>query len=418
MAVYGLIDANSFYCSCQRAFDPALKRRPVVVLSNNDGCAIARTKEAKALGIKMGDAWHLIRKERKLASVEWLSSNYSLYADMSRRVFEVLSDRVPRVEPYSIDEMFLDLSGLNDVEGRCADLRQEVAQITRIPTCVGWGPTKTIAKLANYIAKDRPELEGLCDLTSERVRGRYYRNLPVDEVWGIGRRTAAKLQEANVRTIADYVRADEKLIRSIASIIGERIQAELRGVSCLQLSEVSAQRKGLSCTRSFGQLITSYSDMREAVCRFTTRAAEKLRADGLDAGHIAVFIQTNPHAKEFGYYCGQNALTVAPTNDTMEMIAHATRILRTIWHPGLRYMKAGVVLNDLAPAGQQTSLFASARPQTSSAMLAMDAVNARFGREAVRPASTGLNRAWAPRQNMLSPRYTTRLSDILRVESF
>ena len=181
--MYGLIDCNAFYCSCQRAFDPSLKHRPVVVLSNNDGCAISRTAEAKALGIGMGEAWHLVRGQPRLAGVAWYSSNYPLYADMSRRVCQVLQEHVPSVEVYSIDEMFLDLDGLEgDLSGHCGALRRTVEQVTKIPTCVGWGPTKTIAKLANGIAKDRPELAGLCDLSAPAERARYYRALPVGDV--------------------------------------------------------------------------------------------------------------------------------------------------------------------------------------------------------------------------------------------
>ncbi|MBO1360288.1 Y-family DNA polymerase [Acetobacter sacchari] len=418
MPVFGLIDANSFYCSCQRAFDPALKRRPVVVLSNNDGCAIARTKEAKALGIKMGDAWHLIRKDRKLAGVEWLSSNYPLYADMSRRVFEVLTDLVPRVEPYSIDEMFLDLSGINDLESLCVKLRQDVSQITKIPTCVGWGPTKTIAKLANAIAKDRPELEGVCDLTGAGARERYYRNLDVGEVWGIGRRSVEKLHASNIRTISHYVDADEKLIRAISGILGERIQSELRGDSCLRLSDMAPQRQGVSCTRSFGRPITEPEEMREAVCGFATRAAEKLRGEGLEGGHIAVFIQTSPHARQWGWYSGQRALSIPATNDTLVMVRHATRLLREIWRPGYRYIKAGVHLTDLSPDGAQASLLEPRNMAAESAMRAMDEINQRYGKQVLRPASIGVNRNWSPRQNMLSPRYTTKLAEIMVAGTF
>lgn len=418
MTVYGLIDCNSFYCSCQRAFEPRLKRLPVVVLSNNDGCAIARTVEAKGLGIKMGDAWHLIHNERKLSGVQWYSSNYPLYADMSRRVYQVLLEHVPRVEPYSIDEMFLGLTGLpGDLADRCETIRSHVEQITKIPTCVGWGPTKAIAKLANYIAKDRPEMEGLCDLTNERSRNRFYRNLPVSEVWGIGRRLVPRLQAVGIRTIAQFVEADEAQIRKIMTITGVRLQAELRGESCLELSEIAEQRKGLACTRSFGQPITTYSDMREAIAGFASRAAEKLRAEKMDAGHVSVFIQTNPHKRQDGWYANQAAITRAPTNNALTLIGTSTRLLRAIWRDGFRYTKGGVLLNDLVLTGQQLSLFTLQDDQSMALMDAIDIINRRFGRETVKPLSVGIEQAWRPRQGLLSPRFTTAFKEIMQAYS-
>lgn len=419
MTVYGLIDCNSFYCSCQRAFEPRLKRLPVVVLSNNDGCAIARTAEAKGLGIKMGDAWHLIRNERKLSGVQWYSSNYPLYADMSRRVYQVLLEHVPGVEPYSIDEMFLDLTGLpGDLADRCEMIRGRVEQITKIPTCVGWGPTKAIAKLANYIAKDRPEMEGLCDLTEERTRARFYRNLPVSEVWGIGRRIAARLDDTGIRTIAQFVTAPEAHIRKVASIVGVRLQAELRGVSCLSLSEVAAQRKGLACTRSFGRPITTHAEMAEAVTGFAVRAAEKLRIEKLDAGHISVFIQTNSHRRQEGWYANQASLTCSPTCNTLALVGMAGRLLQTIWRDGYRYAKAGVMLNDLVPAGSQTTLFDEPQDQNLPLMAAMDNINSRFGRGTLKPLAAGIERGWKPRQDMLSPRFTTEWREVMEVRSY
>ncbi|MFT8369734.1 MAG: Y-family DNA polymerase [Acetobacter sp.] len=417
--MYGLIDCNAFYCSCQRTFDPTLKHKPVVVLSNNDGCAIARTKEAKNLGIKMGDAWHLIKTQRNLKDVAWYSSNYPLYADMSRRVYEVLLDHVPRVEAYSIDEMFLDLAGLSgDLAQRCDQIRATVEQITKIPTCVGWGPTKAIAKLANYIAKDRPELEGLCDLSDPATRQRYYRNLPVSEVWGIGRRLVPRLEEIGIRSIQQFVEADEALIRKVMMITGVRLQAELRGDSCMALSEIVEQRKGMTCSRSFGQPVTEYTDMREAITTFTSRAAEKLRAEDLDTGHIAVFIQTNPHRRQDGWYAPQISISCEPTNDTFALVAHATRLLKVMWKNGYRYAKAGVSFNDLAPTCRQNTLFATTNERTRQATKAMDAVNQRFGKGTMSLLSAGLQKKWQPRQGMLSQRYTTNINEIMNVRTF
>lgn len=413
-ATYGLIDSNSFYCSCERAFQPRLQGLPVVVLSNNDGCAIARTSEAKALGIKMGDPWHLIRDRPELRPVEWWSSNYSLYGDMSRRVYEVLAERVPRVEPYSIDEMFLDLDIPCDLPAFCAGLRAEVRQITKIPTCVGWGPTKTIAKLANGLAKDHPDLGGLCDLTRAETRNAWYARLSVGEVWGIGRRTAEKLTAQGVETIADFVAMDARRARDLLTVVGGRVQAELRGVSCLPLQMMVATRKGLACTRSFGRAVTSWRELREAVAAFAARAGEKLRAEGLEAGRMLVFAHTDPHDRTRPWYHAQRGGRIEPTSDTRDLIANAIRLLEDGWADGHRYVKAGVILDDLTPMEQQGRIFATRDPRTSAqAMAAMDAVNARFGRGTLRPLSTGIARPWAGRQNRLSQRYTTRAEEMM-----
>lgn len=420
MPMFGLIDANSFYCSCQRVFEARIRSAPVVVLSNNDGCAIARTKEAKQLGIKMGDAWHLIRRRPELAPVRWYSSNYPLYADMSRRMYQVLERRVPRVEPYSIDEMFLDLSGLPyDLPTFCRDLRTEVRRVAKIPTCIGWGPSKTIAKLANGIAKDRPELDGVCDLSDEAARRAYYRDLPIGEVWGIGRRTAEKLQRAGIGTIADFVGMDSRAARSMLTVVGARVQAELRGQSCLPLSEIAAPRKGLACTRTFGRLIDNWTDLREAVSHYATTAAEKLRAEGLTASFLTVFIQTNPHQQDTSWYANQKSCGIEPTCDTLVLITESLRLLRKVWKPGYRYFKAGVMLDGLCPAGIQAGLFQTRDPVKSSSLMdALDAINGRYGRGTLRPLSTGLDRIWRARQSMLSPAYTTRLQDIMEVQAW
>jgi DNA polymerase V len=415
---FGLIDGNSFYASCERAFAPQLQGQPVVVLSNNDGCAIARTAEAKALGIKMGDAWHLVRDRAELRPVQWYSSNYALYGDMSRRVYQVLAARVPRIEPYSIDEMFLDLDVPYRLLGFCRRLRAEVLRITKIPTCVGWGPTKTIAKLANGIAKDHPELEGLCDLTDPAERAAWYGRLPVGEVWGIGKRTQEKLADVGVTTIADFVALDARQARGMLTVVGGRVQAELRGTSCLQLQEMVATRKGLACTRAFGKPVTTWEAMREAVASYAARAAEKLRADRLEACHLAVFLHTDPHS-DSAWYSAQRAARIEPTSDTRTLVGEAVRLLEPLWRDGFRYAKAGVMLNDLVPAQQQARLFATRDPvQSAKSMAAMDAINARFGAGTLRPLATGIAKPWRTRQTRLSPRYTTRLDEIMRVSDF
>ncbi|MDI6652757.1 Y-family DNA polymerase [Gluconobacter japonicus] len=419
MPIYGLIDGNSFYCSCQRAFEPGLKRKPVVVLSNNDGCAIARTREAKALGIKMGDPWHFARKRPEAKPIVWYSSNYALYADMSRRMYEVLQSRVPSVEPYSIDEMFLELTGLpGDLHGLCHEVRNAVWKQAKIPTCVGWGPTKTIAKLANGLAKNHARLEGLCDLTDPHIRAEWYAVTSIDEVWGIGRQTTQKLRAMGIETVADFMALDPKTTRHLLTVVGARVQAELRGQSCLALSEISATRKSIASTRTFGRLLTEWPEIREAVAHYATRAAEKLRAERLEAAHLSILMQTNPHNGD-PWYAKHVGAGIEPTSDSRDLIRHATNLAQAVWLPGYRYFKAGVVLTDLRPAGGQGGLFAARAPELSNAaMAAMDAINARFGSGSLRPSSTGLRRTWAPRASLLSARYTTRLDEIVRARSW
>ena len=294
MPTFALIDGNSFYCSAEQAFAPALRSKPLVVLSNNDGCAIARSPEAKALGVKMGEPWHLFRKRPESQAVAWRSSNYALYGDMSRRVYDVLIERVPAVEPYSIDEMFLDLTGISDLDRFCRELRRDVRQLAKIPTCIGIGPTKTLAKLANRIAKNTPALGGVCDLRCPAERVGYFAVLPVADVWGIGGRAAAKLAAVGIETIADFVSHDPQAVRDLLTVTGARVHAELRGVSCLPLSLMAPARQGIAVTRTFGNLIETWQALREAVTSYTARAAEKLRGEELEAGQLSLIHISEP----------------------------------------------------------------------------------------------------------------------------
>ncbi|UNC15911.1 Y-family DNA polymerase [Acidiphilium multivorum] len=418
MPTFGLIDGNSFYCSAEQAFAPGLRSRPLVVLSNNDGCAIARTVEAKALGIRMGEPWHLFRRRPESKDVEWRSSNYALYGDMSRRVYDVLIERVPQVEPYSIDEMFLDLEGIPDLDRFCRDLRRDVRQIAKIPTCVGIGPTKTIAKLANRIAKKDPALGSVCDLRDPDIRAHHYARLGIAEVWGIGGQAGAKLTAAGIATIADFVRADPRVVRDMLTVTGARVQTELRGASCLPLSLMPPPRKGIAVSRSFGHMIDDPLQLREAICTFAARAAEKLRAEGLEAGQVAVFAHTNPHNGD-PWYSAQRQARIEPTADTGLLIGEAVRLMRAVWRPGFRYFKAGVMLQDLEPARRQAVLFATFdREKSAAAMKAMDTVNARFGRGTLRIASTAATPGWGTRRQNLSPRYTTQAGEMLIAHSF
>ena len=419
-ATYGLIDANSLYCSCERAFDPRLRGVPVVVLSNNDGCAIARTSESKARGVKMGDPWHLVRGRDGCEDIVWMSSNYSHYGDLSRRMYEVLAARVPRVEPYSIDEMFLDLDvPAPDLVAFCRGLRDAVRREAKLPACVGLGPTKTIAKLANAVAKDRPELDGVCDLRGRDARKALYRELPAAEAWGIGGQNAAKLARLGVGTLAEFVALDPRLVRASLTVVGARVQAELRGLSCLPLTLAVPARKGLAVTRCFGRLITSWAELREAVAAYAARVGEKLRGQRLVARAMTVFAHTHPHNGD-PWHNVQHTGRIEATADSRALVAEAVRMLRPLWRPGLRWFKAGVMLSDLAPAAAQPRMLFATRDLARSArvMAALDAINARHGRDALRIAATGLERGWGTRHHRLSPRYTTRAAEMLVAQAW
>lgn len=417
--MFALIDGNSFYCSCECAFEPRLRTVPLVVLSNNDGCVIARTNEAKDLGIKMGDPWHLINKRPELKPVQWRSSNYALYGDMSRRIYEVLLDWVPSVEPYSIDEMFMDYRGLpGDLVALSTEIRASVRAVAKIPTCVGIGPTKTIAKLANKIAKKDRNGPGVCDLRNAEVRHLHYRNISLDEVWGLGPASVAKLAKVGARNVADFIEMEPDAVRDLLTVVGLRTHAELRGISCSQLSGVAPTRKSIAVTRSFGRAVTEWSEMEQAICAYASRAAEKVRRHGLQATAMQVFMNTNFFNNDPRYSAGRT-LEIEPTADTFALIGSAVRMARTLWREGFRYQKAGVVLVDLFRRQELPApMFPSRDPEKSAKLMrAMDAINSREGRGVIRPATVPQSPAWAGRQRNVSPRYTTRLDEILLARS-
>jgi len=417
--MFALIDGNSFYCSCERAFDPTLRRKALVVLSNNDGCVIARTHEAKDLGVKMGEPWHLVQKRYPAGQLAWRSSNYGLYGDMSRRMFVVLRDLVPSVEPYSIDEMFLDMTGLDDLHSRSVDIRARVLRAAKIPTCVGIGPTKTIAKLANAVAKKDRAGSGVCDLSDVRVREALYQTMAAGEVWGIGGASAAKLERIGVKSIAQFLEVPGPLVRAQLSVVGERVQRELRGDSCLPLSLLPARRKSLAVTRSFGQRVSEWPQMEQALAAYATRAAEKLRGHQLVASAMQVFVMTNRFSKGEPSYANQVTFALRPTNDTFELVAMAVAAGRRLWRDGFRYQKSGVVLIDLVPREEcPPDLFAETDgDRAPRIMTALDAVNRRFGRGTLRQASLVQTPAWSMRRANISPSYTTRVGDMLKVRS-
>jgi DNA polymerase V len=419
---FALIDGNSFYCSCERVFDPKLKGKPVIVLSNNDGCAVARTAEAKALGIKMGAPMFLIRDIVKAHGVIAFSSNYTLYGDMSRRMNEVYQRFVPqdRIEVYSIDESFLDMTDIapDQREELGRDLRSTVSTWTGIPTCVGIGPTKTLAKLANKIAKSTPQLRGVCDLTDAAARAEWLPLVELAEIWGVGRASQTKLAALGCRTVADVAALDPKVVRKAMTVVGERIIHELRGRSCIDMETVAPTRKGCAVTRCFSGRVEDLDTVLEAIASHATRLGEKLRHHGLATDHVTVFYHTSEHDR--GAPQRSVSFTVdfpEATNDTMVLVRAAKWGARRIWKSGFRYSKAGVMTVDLVAleASQRALIGALDREKSGRLMEALDACNRRHGRGVVFPAAVGIERQrkrWATKFEMRSPRWTTRLEEL------
>ncbi len=415
--VFALVDCNNFYASCEKLFNPKLRDRPVVVLSNNDGCVVARSAEVKALGIPMGVPWFKIQDEAKRHSIVAFSSNYALYADMSNRVVEVLSTFSPNIEVYSIDESFLELSGFERMgyQAYGAEIRQRVADWLGLAVCVGIGPSKTLAKLANHAAKKNlAGTEGVCDFTamSPAALNALFSRIEVGEVWGIGRKIKERLERMGIRTVQQLRDADAELIRSKFSVVVERTVRELRGVSCLELQEVVPEKQQIMSSRSFGQLVYDLPELEEAVASYVAKAAEKLRAQDSLAGAVQVYIRTNVFKPEVPQY--QRAVTVPlpeATSDTRVLTRWALRVLRHIYRPGFGYHKAGITLMDIVPAtNQQFSLFSSGGAgdaHSQKLMAVLDGINGKYGRGTVRLAIEGVEKVWQMRRGNLSPRYTT-----------
>ena len=420
--VFGLIDCNNFYVSCERVFRPDLEGKPVIVLSNNDGCAVARSAEAKLLGIKMGDPEFKIRDLIRRENVRVFSSNYALYGDLSRRVGDTLGSMVPTVETYSIDESFLNLGEFNgrEVEPLARELRDRVHRWVGIPTCVGIAPTKTLAKVANFIAKKRPQYRGVCDLRSSRVRAELLPTVPVEEVWGIGGASAAKLAKLGILTAADLAALEPDDARALMTVTGGRTVYELRGISCMPLELVEPTRKGIAVTRSFGAPVTSWMAMREALASYATRAAEKMRRYKVAADNLFVFMHTSTFNQDPFYSNGASARFAATTNDTGEVVGLTVRLGERLWRDGFRYSKCGVMITELLPETvHQPALWSELdRERRERAWKTVDQLNAKLGRGTVRILAAGpKDSAWKLRAEHLSPRWTTRWEELSRVRA-
>ena len=416
MSTIALIDCNNFYVSCERAFDATLVGAPVVVASNNDGCAIARSNEAKALGVKMGDPIHLIRDRLDKHGVVVRSSNYTLYGDMQRRVVAAVEEFASEVEIYSIDESFLDLEPFRDRDlvVHANAMRAQVARWTTIPTCVGIGPTKTLAKLGNAAAKKNPLFDGVGDMRDAAVRAWVLDRFPAGDVWGVGRATATKLAALGIVTAGQIRDMQIKQARAVGTVVLERLVAELQGVPASAVEMIEPQRKGMAVTRSFGTPVSDIDTLMGAVAQYAMRAGEKLRSHGLVAGQLTVFFHTNRFKKDAGQYQGMRRIALYPmTADSLELLAAARRGVEGAWRDGFSYTKAGIMLDDLIAAElRPRTLFEDDGGRRERLMSAMDEVNSRFGRFTAVPAAQGFKRDWKMRAENRSPAWTTRIDEV------
>lgn len=425
--MFALVDGNNFYVSCERVFRPSLNGHPTIVLSNNDGCAIARSDEAKALGIKMGHPFFKVLREFQGAGIVALSANFVLYGDMSNRMMGTVSGLGPSQEIYSIDECFVGLHGVpGDLTRRSRAMRSRILQWIGIPCGVGMGSTKTLAKLANHVAKTaarKPgsypiELANVCNLSAlpSSDLDAVLAATPASEIWGIGRRIAMQLEAAKIMTALDVAHLHPAMVRARWSVVLERTVRELQGQPCIELETVQAAKKEIACTRSFGQAVLDIGGLVQAVSEFASLAAEKLRAQGSQAGQVTVFIHTSPFRHQDRQYA--NSITVPlvrATSNTILLVSAAVRGLRAIFKPGYRYAKAGVMLLDLVVnCSEQGELdFGCLAEPYGSLMTTIDRINNRFGKGTVHVASAGVEkREWEMKQLLRTPQYTTRWSDV------
>lgn len=419
MSTFALIDGNNFYVSCERVFNPKLEGKPVVVLSNNDGCAVARSQEAKALGIKMGAPWFQMQTLARKYNIIALSSNYTLYADMSNRMMAVLRQFSPSQEVYSIDECFLGLDGFNtDLTVYGQALRRQVKCWTGLPVCVGIGPTKTLAKLANHIAKKQPEWGGVCDLGKlpEHALNDLLACIEVGEVWGVGRRIREKLMHLGINSVLDLKQADMAFIGRYFSVVTQRTVMELRSISLLQLEEVTPARQQIMCSRSFSSPVEQLADLEQAIISYMTRAAEKLRRQSSLCRAIHIFIRTSPFREKDAQYSQGLTITLPEaTCNTLTLAKVGLWGLKRIYRSGYRYAKAGVILMDLAPAEmRQASLLIDhvADKSTAQLMQTMDLINQQMGKDMVFLAGAGIEKKWHMKQENKTPCYTTEWKEL------
>ena len=415
-AQIALVDCNNFYVSCERVFRPDLKNVPVVVLSNNDGCAVSRSNEAKELGIKMGQPWFQCKKLAEEHGILALSSNYALYADMSNRVMSILASYAPRQEVYSIDESFLDLSGVPRLRDLSYEMRERVLRWTGIPVCVGIGPTKTLAKLANHVAKKHPRSKGVFNYNdlSEAQQTKLLSQITVDEVWGVGRKITKRLALYGIQTVQELRVAHTPTLRSEFGVVMEKTQRELQGIACIDLEEHVSDKKQIISSRSFGKPITELAVVQDALSVFVANATAKLRAQGGQAALVQVFLQTNRFKPQEPQYNPSMAVPLPqPTNDSLAINRWVQHVAGLLWCEGYKYKKAGIMLGDISPVSTiQGDLLEPLLLGENRLMKTIDDLNSRFGRGTIKVSGGGLRSEWAMKQERRSPNYTTAWAEL------
>lgn len=410
-------DINSFYCSCESAFNPRLAGMPIVVLANNDHIVISRSKEAKALGIKMGALYFENKAFFKRNNVQVFSSNYTLYQNISDRTMSILSTFADSIEIYSIDEAFLvmpELTKIQAYEDMGKAIQKDILQIAHVPIGVGFGPTKTLAKLANYAAKTWQKTGGVVDLSQKTRQRKLMSLVPVNEVWGVGRRISAKLQAMGINTALNLADADIATIKKIFGVVVERTVRELNGEPCIELEEVRKAKQQIISSKSFGNKVENYQEMHQAVCLYAERAAEKLREEGQLCRVVSVYISTSHYSNDPMYSNRAIERLIYPSADTRDIINASVRALNSIWQPGFRYHKAGIILGDLTQSGIiQFDLLSEKKPFKNSEKLmkTIDSMN-RSGKFNIGFAGKGFDSSWQMRRGLLSPEYTTNINQI------
>ena len=417
--MFGLIDCNNFYASCQRVFEPHLIGKPVVILSNNDGCVIARSNEAKALGIPMGAPAFEYKKLFKDNNVHVYSSNYALYGDMSSRVMNILTTFSPEIEVYSIDEAFLKLKGFNyfDLEQYGKTIQRTVTKGTGIPISVGFAPTKALAKVANKIAKKYPErTKSVYVIDTEEKRIKALKWTKIEDVWGIGRKHAKRLQAKNIINAYQFIQLSDDWVRKEMSVVGLRLKHELQGIPTLNM-DTPKNKKMIATTRSFEKMYTKIEDISERVSTFTASCAEKLRRQNSHCNMIMVFVHTNYFRKDQPQYSRNIIIkTDFPTNSTIELNHYAQIGLKAIFREGYHYKKAGVIVMGLTPNNEtQLSLFNTSNPKHQPLMSVIDKMNKSYGKNKVKFATQSLGRQWKMKQEKLSKCYTTKINDVINI---
>ena len=413
-----LADCNNFYASCERVFNPGLKDKPIVVLSNNDGCIIARSNEAKVLGIKMGEPVFKVRDIIDNNNVYVFSTNFALYGDMSSRVMSLLSDMSPEIEIYSIDEAFMNFTGVKDSVHLASKMKSIIAKSTGIPISIGIAETKTLAKVANYIAKKQPA-NGVYALTEQQQIENVLKELPVSKLWGVGNRHLRMLNSYGINTAYDFIQLNEDWVLEKMTIMGLRMQRELKGDSCFGIDAYPSRKKNIRTSRSFGVKVKSLQTIQESIIAHAARCAEKLRIENSCARYVSVILRTNPFSKSQDYYYGYKSIKLEiPTNDSMEIVNAAKILLGSIYKEGLIYTKSGVIVGDTVPADQvQLNLFYSEQGKEKRKNLykRIDFINQTMGRDKIQLLGQGIAKKWKLKQENLSPCYTTRWTDLLRV---